>query len=209
MKHGESSQSSADASVTLNSDTTSQALNDPSTQTEHPKSTLQKPVQQLSRPAIAGVVFGCLAVLGLTGLALFLWSRKRRRKLPSSAAFAQDLNMGPPRKKTPIYEEFSSVYRSQSVGVGDNSPKRSMDGLDLLDGQPGLANVERNEYEPYLSMYKTGAVRSAYTATLRPEDSASTRVRSSPPSEVESQTQNDHVTYFTPTISMALPSLPE
>ena len=104
-----------------------------------------------------------------------------------------------PQKNTPIYEEFSSVYRSPSNGTREQSTKR---GMDLLDGQPEPTSDERSKYEPYLLMYKTGAVRSQYEATLRPEDSASFHVRSPPASEVGSQTQGDHVTRFTPTVSL-------
>lgn len=159
----------------------------------------------LSGPAIAGIVLGCLAVLVLFSLALLLWWRKKRRRLPPSAAFAS-LNMDLPQKNTPIYEEFSSVYRSQSNGTVEQSTKRCMD---LLDGQPEPVNVERSKFEPYLLMYKTGAVRSAYEATLRPEDSASFHVRSPPASEVGSQIQSDYVTHFTPTASVALPPVSE
>ena len=95
------------------------------------------------------------------------------------------------------------MYHSQSTGIGEQRP------MDLLDGQPGLESVERSNYDPFLSMYKTGAVRSTYEATLRPEDSASLRVQSPPASEVGSRFQSDHITNFTPTISAALPPLPE
>jgi len=98
------------------------------------------------------------------------------------------------------------VYRSQSNGTGEQCGTHCMD---LLDGQPEPASVERSRYEPYLLMYKTGAVRSAYDPTLRPEDSASFHVRSPPASEVGSQTQSDYVTHFTPTVSTALPPLSE
>jgi len=84
--------------------------------------------------------------------------------------------------------------------------------MDLLDGHPEPAGGERSQYEPYLLMYKTGAVRSAYEATLRPEDSASFHVRSPPPSEVGSQTQqtqSEHATHFASTVSAALPPLSE
>jgi len=175
----------------------------------NPSSSLKEPAQELSGPAIAGIVLGCMAILALIGLALLLRSRKRRRRLPPSAAFIAHLDIRTARKNTPIYEEFSSnVYRPQSTVMGEQSSERSMEGLDLLDGQSELVSAERSKYEPYLSMYKTGAVRSTYEATLRPEDSASLRVRS-PLSEVGSQVQNDRVTYFTPTISAALPPLPE
>lgn len=160
---------------------------------------------RLSAPAIAGIVLGCLAMLVLASLAVILWWRKKRRRLPPSAAFAS-LNMDLQQKNTPIYEEFSSVYRSQSNGTGEQSTKRCMD---LLDGQPGPASVERSKFEPYLLMYKTGAVRSTYEATLRPEDSASFHVRSPPASEVGSQIQSDYVTHYTPTASVALPPLSE
>jgi hypothetical protein len=149
-----------------------------------------------------GIVLGCLAILALVGLTLLLWCHKRRRrKLSPSAAFVTRLNMGPPQKNAPIYEEFSSVYRPQSNVVG------TMRSMDLLDGQPEPASVERSKYEPYILMYKTGAVRSACEATLRPEDSASFCVQSPPPSEVGSQTQRDHTTSFTPTVSAALSPL--
>ena len=158
---------------------------------------------RLPGPAIAGIVLGCLAMLVLISLALLLWCRKKRRRQPPSAAF---VNMDLQQKNTPIYEEFSNVYRSQSNGTGEQSTKRCMD---LLDGHPGPASPERSKFEPYLLMYKTGAVRSTYEATLRPEDSASFHVRSPPASEVGSQTQSDYVTHFTPTISAALPPLSE
>lgn len=81
--------------------------------------------------------------------------------------------------------------------------------MDLLDGHSESASAERSQYEPYLLMYKTGAVRSKYEATLRPEDSASFHVRSPPASEVGSQIQSDYITHFTPTVSAALPPLLE
>ncbi len=173
------------------------SLNDPSVQTALTSSSSFD--ARLSGPAIAGIVFGCLAMLVLVILALLLWRRKKRRRLSPSAAFMASLNMNPPQKNTPIYEEFSSVHRSPSNGTGEQSTKRDMD---LLDGQPEPASGETSKYEPYLLMYKTGAVRSTYEATLRPEDSASFHVQSPPASEVGSQTQGDHVTRFTPTVSL-------
>ena len=163
---------------------------------------------RLSGPAIAGIALGCFAILALVSSALLLWCRKtRRRQLPPSIASVTHLNMGPPQKGTPIFEEFSSVYRSQSNGrTGEQSAQRCMD---LLDGPSRHASVERNNHESYLLMYKTGAIRSAYEATLRPEDSASFHVLSPPASEVGSQPQSDNVTRFTPTISAALPPLSE
>ena len=159
---------------------------------------------RLPGPTIAGIVLGCLAVLVLVSLALLLWYRKTRRRLPPSAAF---MNMDFPQKNAPIYEEFSSVHRSQSNATNGTGEQSAKPGMDLLDGQPEPASAERSKYEPYLLMYKTGAVRSTYEDTLRPEDSASFHVRSPPASEVGSQTQSDPVTHFTPTVS--LPPLSE
>lgn len=159
---------------------------------------------RLSGPAIAGIVLGCLAMLVLVSLALLLWCRKKRWRLPPSAAF---MNMDLQQKNTPIYEEFSSVYRSQSNATNGTGEQSATHGMDLLAGQPEPASAERSKYEPYLLMYKTGAVRSTYEDTLRPEDSASFHVRSPPASEVGSQTQSDRVTHVTPTVS--LPPLSE
>ena len=168
-------------------------------QTELPSSS-----STLSGPVIAGIVLGCLAILALVGLALVLWYRKKRRR--RSTASMANLNMSLQQKSTPIYEEFYSVSRSPSNGTGEQGGQRCMD---LLEGPPESASVERSQYEPYLLMYKTGAVRSRYEATLRPEDSASWHVRSPPASEVGSQVQSDYVTRFTPTVSAALPPLAE
>ena len=99
------------------------------------------------------------------------------------------------------------MYRSRSDGTNRTGEQSTKRGMDLLDGQPEPASAERSKYEPYLLMYKTGAVRSTYEDTLRPEDSASFHVRSPPASEVGSQVQSDHVTHFTPTVS--LPPLSE
>lgn len=173
------------------------SLNDASVQTALTSSSSFD--ARLSGPAIAGIVLGCLTMLVLAILALLLWNREKRRRLSPSAAFMAGLNMDLPQKNTPIYEEFSSVYRSPSNGTREQGTKRDMD---LLDGQPEPTSDERSKYEPYLLMYKTGAVRSQYEATLRPEDSASFHVRSPPASDVGSQTQGDHVTRFTPTVSL-------